>query len=270
MIRTIREGDRWRLQTAAIALEQPQTGQRVLLLSMIHIGRPDYYARLAALVEEHPGTVLFEGVGELSPEEQAALPEEERRVYAGLASLNAGYRRIAAALGLVAQPDAMPKPRPGWVRADLPVRELLRRWVAGRLPLVPLMDQAGQALESALARRVTRLLLLQEPWILSVFRLVKGISPNLGRLTGLLVDERNAAALATFDTLAGPAAQDVLITYGAGHVPGLLAGFRTRGYRVRHQDWYTAHEERIPYTDLLDRAAPIFAQRGSKGAGSGE
>ncbi|MBI2760133.1 MAG: hypothetical protein HYX51_01740 [Chloroflexi bacterium] len=256
MIRTIREGDIWRLQTAVVHLRNPDTDHRITLCSMIHIGRPDYYARLGALVENHPGDVLFEGVGELSAEDVAALPDEERKVYESLAALNAAYRRIAASLHLVAQPDSMPKPRPEWVRADLPVQELLRRWVAGRLPLIPLMDGAGQALDSAFMRRFTRLLLLQEPYILGAFQFLKGRAGSLGRMTGLLIDERNAAALAIFDVL--EPRRDVIMTYGAGHVPGLFAGFGARGYRETARDWYTAHEERIPWSDLLDRCGPLW------------
>jgi hypothetical protein len=256
VIRTIREGDTWRLQTAVNHLRHGERGDRLTLLSMIHIGRPDYYARLGEMIEGHPGRVLFEGVGELTPEEAAALPDAERQVYESLASLNGAYQRLAASLHLVAQPDSMPKPGPDWIRADLPVQELLRRWVAGRLPLVPLMDSAGQALDSALMRRVTRLLLLQEPFILGAFRLFRGWAPGLGRLTGLLIDERNAAALKVFDELDDRS--DILMMYGAGHVPGLLEGFHARGYRIVGREWSTAHEERIPYSDLLDRCGPLW------------
>lgn len=265
MIRTIREGDIWRLQTAVTHLRHPDTGRRVTLMAMIHIGRPDYYARLSELVEEHEGLVLFEGVGELSAQEAAALSEEERKVWESLATLNGAYRRLAAALHLVAQPDAMPRPRPEWVRADLPVRELLQRWVRARLPLIPMMDAAGTALDSALMRRATRLLLLQEPLVLTMFQFARGCAPNLGRLTALLIDERNGAALETFDRV--DAAPDVLMTYGAGHAPGLLAGLTARGFREYARDWFTAHEERIPFSDVLDVAAPWFRVSFGKPAG---
>jgi hypothetical protein len=256
VIRTIREADIWKMQTAAIYLRHPTTGRRITLLSMIHIGRADYYARLSELMEEHEGLVLFEGLGELTPQEVAALPADERRVYESLASLNNAYRRFAASLHLVAQPDAMPRPRPGWIRADLPVRVLLRRWLAARLPLIPMIDGTGRALESPFLRRATRLLLLQEPFILAAFTFLRGHTPGLGRLTALLIDERNAAALAAFD--AAPPEQDVLVTYGAGHVPGLLAGFTTRGYRETARDWFTAHTERIPFSDMIDRCGDWF------------
>ncbi len=264
MIRTIREGDTWNLQTAVIGLRHPATGRRVTLIATIHIGRPDYYTRLTELVEEHEqqGLVLFEGVGELTQEEAAALPDEERRVYESLASLNGAYRRLAAALDLVAQPDVMPRPRAGWVRADLPVRELLRRWVSARLPLVPVMEAVGQVIDSALMRRAARFVLLQEPLLLSAFRLVKGWTPGVGRLAALLVDERNAAALDVFDSV--DHGQDVAIIYGAGHVPGLLEGLTRRGYREITRDWFTAHTERIPFSDVLDRVGPWF-RAGARG-----
>ncbi len=256
VIRTIREGDLWQLQTGATYLRHTETGRRITLIAMIHIGRPDYYARLGQVVDEHEGLVLFEGLGELATEDAAALSDEERRVYDSLAALNAAYRRVAAALHLVAQPDAMPRPGPDWVRADLPVRELLQRWVKARLPLIPVMDAAGQALDSAMMRRTTRLLLLQEPFILSAFQLLRGWAPGLGRLTTLLIDERNAAALKVFDGV--DAGQDVIMTYGAGHIPGLLAGFTARGYRETARDWFTAHSERIPGSAWLDRLSPLF------------
>ncbi|MFN8559552.1 MAG: hypothetical protein U0531_20175 [Dehalococcoidia bacterium] len=154
--RTTRAGDIWSLQTVIDRMVHPQTGRRVDVVAMIHIARAEYYAEVVRLMEGRPALVLYEGVGELTPAEEEALTEDERRVYASLASLHGAYRRIAASLALVAQPDAMPKPLPDWVRADLPVRDLLERWVRGRLPLLPVMDAAGRALDSAVLRRTTR------------------------------------------------------------------------------------------------------------------
>ena len=262
MIRTRRAGDTWQLQTAVIHLRHSTTGRRLTLLSMIHIGLPDYYERLGDIIAEYEvdgRLVLFEGVGELPPEEAEALPEEEHQVYRSLASLNAAYQRIAASLRLVAQPDAMPKPKPGWIRADLPVRDLLRRWVKGRLPLIPAMEQAGGMLESAFMRRAVRIALLQEPLLLGAVGLLRGRLTGLGGMTHLLIDERNTAALAAFDSADGT--RDAVMMYGAGHIPGLLAGFERRGFREAGREWYTAHEERIPYTDFFDRLA---GKRGSR------
>ncbi|MFN8559551.1 MAG: hypothetical protein U0531_20170 [Dehalococcoidia bacterium] len=70
----------------------------------------------------------------------------------------------------------------------------------------------------------------------------------------MLIDERNAAALAAFD--ATEPGRDVIITYGAGHVPGLIDGLRARGYVSEGRDWVTALDERVPYSNLLDYLRP--------------
>jgi len=241
-------------------------------MSMIHIGEPRFYARVNEVIAEHDGgLVLFEGVGQLTEEEIAALEPDERRVYEGLAPLHDAYRKLAAALDLVAQPDALAKPGPNWVRADVPLKRLLHIWAERRLPLLPAMDMASKALEGPIFKRATRFLLLQEPFILSAFKVLRGWSPQLGRLSRLLVDERNEAAMAAFDGAAEE--KDILFVYGAGHVPGLLDALRRRGYREEARDWFTAHSERIAMTDLFDTAADAWrwasdwATNGSRNGG---
>lgn len=259
VIRTIREGDRWKLQTALVHLRHPD-GRSVRLMSMIHIGEAKYYTRVNEVIADHDGVVLFEGLGQLTPEEVESLTPEERRVYDSLAPLNEAYRKIAAALDLVAQPDALAKPGPNWIRADLPLKRLLQIWAERRLPLIPAVDTAGKALENALFKRATRFLLLQEPLILGLFKLVRGWSPAVGRLGALLVDERNAAAMTAFDAL--PADSNVLFLYGAGHIDGLVTALRGLGYRPAGRDWFTAHSERIAFTNVFDTAADIWRRSG--------
>ena len=256
MIRTIRERDRWNLQTALIHLRHRETGRRVRLMSMIHIGEPVYYTRVNEIIADHDGLVLFEGLGQLTDDEIAALTPEERKVYDAIAPLTEAYRQLAAALDLVAQPDALTKPGPNWLRADLPLGRLLTLWAERRLPLIPAMEAAMRTLEGAFFKRTTRLLLLQEPLILGAFRLLRGWSPAVGRLGNLLVDERNEAALKVFDST--PVEKDILLIYGAGHVPGLLTALERRGYREVARDWFTAHSERIAGSDWLDIAADFW------------
>lgn len=254
MIRTIHEGDAWRLQTALLHLRH-SGGRRVRLMSMIHIAEPAFYDGVNALIAEHEasgGLIFFEGLGQLSESEVAELTPAERAVYEGLAPLTEAYRTLAAALDLAAQPDALTKPKPDWVRADLPMRRLLATWATRQLPLLPALDAAGKALDSAFFKGTARFMLLQEPLILGAFQFARGVSPVLGRMGALLLDERNAAAIAAFD--AAPAEQDALIIYGAGHVAGLVAALQERGYRRAGRDWHTAMSERIDPLDWL-RAA---------------
>jgi hypothetical protein len=260
VIRTIREGDVWNLQTSLIHLRHRQSGRRVRLMSMIHIGEPIFYTRVNEVIAEHDGLIFFEGLGQLTDAEVASLTPEERTVYDAIAPLHDAYRKLAAALDLVAQPDALTKPGPEWIRADLPLQQLLKLWSERRLPLIPALDAAGKALESPFAKRAVRFLLLQEPLILGLFKYVRGWSTGLGGLTKLLVDDRNAAAIAAFD--AAPADRDALIIYGAGHMPGLLADLERRGYRQTGRDWFTAVRERIAYSDLLDTAAGWMRRAG--------
>jgi hypothetical protein len=267
VIRTIREGDRWSLQTALLHLRHPDTGRRVRLMSMIHVGEPKFYTRINEVIDEHTGLVLFEGMGQLTDEEIAGLTPDERRVYDSLMPLNDAYRKLAAALDLVAQPDALHKPGPNWVRADLPLKRLLASWSERQLPLLPVMDAATNALKGAFFKRTTRLLLLQEPLILTAMRHVRGWSPSIGRLTRLLVDERNEAAIGIFDGT--PREQDILFIYGAGHIAGLVEALEQRGYRKAGRDWFTAHTERIAYTDIFD-AASGFWRRASGRPWNGE
>src|SRR5262249_41350978 len=147
-------------------------------------------------------------------------------------------------------------PGPNWIRADLPLKRLLAIWTERRLPLIPAVDTAGKALENALFKRATRFLLLQEPLILGLFKMVRGWSPAVGRLGSLLVDERNDAAMAVFDQT--PADTNILLLYGAGHIDGLVGALRRRGYREVARDWFTAHTERIAYTDAFDAAADVW------------
>jgi hypothetical protein len=225
-------------------------------MATIHIGEPAYYQRLNEAIADHDGLVLFEGLGQLAPEELATLTDAEKRVYESLAPLNEAYRSLAAALDLVAQPDALTKPGPNWMRADLPLRRLITLWADRRLPLIPALEAAGRSLDSGFAKRAVRFMLLQEPMILGLFRAVRGWSPALGRLSALLVDERNDAAITVFDQT--PPEQSVLLIYGAGHVQGLLTALQRRGYREQARDWYTAHSERIAFTGLFDTATDWF------------
>jgi pheromone shutdown protein TraB len=110
-------------------------------------------------------------------------------------------------------------------------------------------------------------LLLQEPFILAAFRYVRGWSPALGRLTRLLVDERNEAAIGVFDGT--PSDQDILFIYGAGHIPGLLVALERRGYRETARDWFTAHTERIAFSDVFDTAAGVWRWANGRGSGIG-
>ena len=201
MIRTVTEGREACLQTAVTVLDQTRSPRTVTIVSAIHIGLQSYYDALNAVIAAHDGAVLYEGIGALTEEEIAALSPQERAIYERIAPLHELYEKFARPLGLVFQGRALHYDRERWINADVPLKQLLGMWADQKLPPLPFEHIPDELLENERARRVAMTLLLQEPLILSLFNSVKGFLPTLRRFNDVLIERRNAAALAAFDAL---------------------------------------------------------------------
>jgi len=238
VIRTVQEGPVACLQTAVTRLDQSRSEREVTIVSTIHIGLQSYYDELNDVIARHHGPVLYEGIGSLTEEEIADLSPEERRIYERLAPLHDLYEKFAGPLGLVFQGKALHYDREHWINADVPLRRLLTLWADQKAPPLPFDMLPEHLFESEQSKRVAAALLLEEPLILAAFNSVRSWLPGLRRFNDVLIEERNRAAIAAFDSV--PADQDVLIIYGAGHVSGLLDALRERWYWRKSETWHTA------------------------------
>lgn len=247
MIRTITENGMGLLQTAVARLDQSRSDREVTVVSTIHIGLPSYYDELNAIIDAHRGIVLYEGIGSLTEEEIAALTPDERRIFERIAPLHELYEKFAEPLGLVFQGKALHYDREHWINADLPLRRLLSLWSDRKVPLLPFDHLPDELFESEASKRIATIMLLQEPRILSAFNALRGFVPSLSRISEVLVEERNRAAMAAFDQV--PADQDVLVIYGAGHVSGLMDHLRERWYWRKSETWHTAYRGESPLAD---------------------
>jgi len=234
-----------------VRMRQRQSGRQAVLLAVIHIGLPEYYASIQALIAAHElagGIVLYEGLGSLSASEILGLSPQERAIYRALAPLHELYRTLARGLGLVFQGEALRYDRERWVNADLSLRELVRRWSDAGAPALPLA-LAGSG-ELALprgwfGRGTGALMLLFTPALL---RLMSGLSsriPTVGRLRELLVSDRNRAALDAVESV--DPARNLLILYGAAHVTGLMEGLARRRFEGQDVTWLTAYARSAPW-----------------------
>jgi len=255
-IRTVWDLGRPSLQTAVTNMRHHDSGRRVTLVGVVHVGSRDYFEEIQHQIDVHEasgGTVLYEGLGSLSEAEVAQLSPRERTVYRTLAPLHELYGAFARSLDLVFQGDALRYDRTRWVNADIPLRELLRRWAESGAPLLPLGDPGGRGFsipKTSLGRGVSALTLLQTPLMLTVLNRLHGHLPALGKLRELLLSDRNRAALDALES--APGACDALILYGAGHIAGLVEGLERRGYICGERHWLTAFTFALPWSARLD------------------
>jgi hypothetical protein len=244
-----------KLQTAVSVLRHRTSGRTVTLVSMIHVGRSQYYDAIAALIAEHErrnAIVLYEGVGSLSEAEVADLSPQERAVYRALAPLHGLYRSLAQSLGLVFQGEALHYERDRWINADLSLRELVRRWAESGAPLLPF----GGGVEAEIAPPPGRvggtagsLMLLGTPLLLAALGRASRMIPVVRRLRELLVNDRNRAALEAFELT--DADRNAIILYGAAHIAGLAEWLRRRGYYGERRTWLTAYVYPFPWEQRL-------------------
>jgi hypothetical protein len=244
----------WRgasLQTAVVWMRQRQTRRLVLLVGVVHIGLPQYYAQIQALISAHEqagGVVLYEGLGGLTADEITGLSPPERAIYRTLAPLHDLYRTLARGLGLVFQGEALRYDREHWINADLSLRELVRRWSEAGAPTLPLsLAGAGEVAfpRGWVGEATGATMLLLTPALLRVMSGLSARIPTIGRLRELLLSDRNRTALDAME--AATPNRDVIILYGAAHLTGLMQGLARRGFTADTAAWYTAYARRAPW-----------------------
>lgn len=229
------------LQTPVIRYRHRRTGRTVTLVGTAHVGEASYYARLQAILARLEATgavVCYEWIGPAAEEEWAAASAGERAARGVSRAMGASSQRVGRSLGWVEQ-RAVFRWAPSWRNVDLTDLELIRR--AGPETLAGLREaytdewgpslpqEQADAFVAAAAGLVFRLVSLD--WF-DLLRHITTWDDASRHFNHVDVDERNAHALARL-----PSGADVVLLWGAGHLPGLAAGLKQAGHRRQGTTW---------------------------------
>jgi hypothetical protein len=252
-------------KTPVTTYVHPETGRRVTVVSVMHIGLPSYYSRLREIVKEKEaaGSVVHcEGTGleGLTPElikqplasttldakvrELLAripdLTEDEREVLLAMVDVALLMRRRVRELGWVEQMDkegGLPT-EPHWHNIDITVIDVIRR--LGPDTLLYRMRQARKMLDWPAGNTAK-----PNAFRLKLAFLCRATASNKQRIQtklrtgpydGVLLERREKIAL---DGLHA-ATTDVVLLWGCMHLPAFEADLLSRGYLQESRTWHTA------------------------------
>ncbi|MEQ8764466.1 MAG: hypothetical protein RL885_11100 [Planctomycetota bacterium] len=239
------------LQTAWTIYRDPTSGRRVALAGAVHIADEGYFKELQARLDRYD-RVLFEGVGR-SPDPEAQAKAQKRLGFIGQLQLEMGDL-----LDLTFQHDGIDYARENFHNADLGwdelQGELTRRGqtlvpMEGLLRLVsPLLkwslqaqnkiwEKSGKKEKNAndFKRRLAGVLANADAYLASM-----GIHDASSR-DDVIISARNDAALRELDaSFEEEGIRDVVIFYGAAHLPDFHDRLLERGYRVVAWSWLDA------------------------------
>ncbi len=251
-------------KTPVTTYVHPETGRRVTVVSVMHVGLASYYAQLRAIIKEQEaaGAVVHcEGTGldRLTPEliQQplvsttldakvqellARIPDlssDEREVLLAMADIELLMRRRVRELGLVVQLDnegGLPT-EPHWQNIDITVIDVIHR--LGPDTLLYRMRQTRKMLDWPAGNTVK-----PNAFRLKIALICRACASTKQRIqtklrTGpydaVLLDRREKVAL---DGLHATTA-DVVLLWGAMHLPAFESDLLAHGYTRESQTWHT-------------------------------
>ncbi|MSR46165.1 MAG: hypothetical protein EXS13_03720 [Planctomycetes bacterium] len=239
-----REGQAGALSTGIARFFHEPTRTTLFLVGAVHVGDPDYYARLQDVLDSSD-VVLFEGVGPSAGEAPPAAEEIAR--FDALFQLQLKLKDL---LGLQFQKDGLDYRRPNWTNADVDLGALHAQLEA-RGAALPTDHPLVRALLHMVLGGIDAAQLDREPRLRAMVKrqaaaalatadqLLGGSMPALNEV---LVDWRNDAALAVLDSevAAGERGRWIALFYGAAHLPDFATKLAARGYEFQSATWLRA------------------------------
>lgn len=162
--------------------------------------------------------------------------------------------KLAKALGLVFQLDAMNHDKPNWRNSDLSIDQVqarLEKAGADGGELFSMLD--GSSLMGRLASFMLGMV-AASPELQATMRLMMidvvghadkmfdNLPGEMGTLMGVILDERNAVVMEDLKRVIAsePGVKSIAIIYGGGHLPGLERGLAEMGYTPAGDQWRAA------------------------------
>jgi hypothetical protein len=231
------------LELATWHYEHPHTRRRVVLIGMMHVANPTFYERVRETIDKLGRPyVLLEGVGRPTDPEVEGLNEPETRIHTVLSTLLKHTDVIADMLGEASQRESFRLAGLRWRRGDMQyvdvVRLLAANPVLGESRVIERLSEhlkehgikEDDGTQLRWLRRHPRVLQMLHGWV-DRFEIMRAFS-------SVILDERNHYALVRADALAQVG--DVVLPWGAGHLPGLHGLLVREGYDRVREDWLVA------------------------------
>jgi len=214
-------------------------GPTITLLGAIHVGEKDYYRQIQERLDK-ASVVLYEAIG------SRAEAEEIRRHCPESADKSGGHSLGSALLGLVNQTEHIDYSRPHFVRADMSMTEFLDR--IGQAPGRKLCERIKKSesidIKDKLPKDFDQISYEAKRSAVALL-LAKDIShqdTNPDRETQVVIYERNAVAMKVLQAVLPKygAGDEIVIFYGAGHMPDLEEQITALGYQAESEEWLKA------------------------------
>jgi hypothetical protein len=231
------------LQTAVWHYIHATTGSRLTLIGMIHVGNEAYYQRVRQTMmelESAGAQVHYERVRKLTDEQFAALSDHDRVRVERNRQMSVTRRQVFDLIGLSHQMDHL-NPPDSWLNTDMDELTLARK-----LPLRKkndinfldnLKDERTKRIFSSLLRFALRHITLL--YVLSL--MLTWIKPKARLIKRVILGERNDIALAAVvEAKPHQHRQDLVLNWGAAHLPGIHRGLQKLGYTQTGQEWFSA------------------------------
>lgn len=243
------------IETPIVTYRHRDRKNRVSLVGMIHIAQPAYYESIQEFVDTRAAEgafVHYERVKNMSPAVTQRLGPDLRRRIGLLKGLANSPYALFEGMNVVRQRDALVC-REEWQNHDALVAGVACRLSFGRLAVFNAAVGVAKGVFSRLSDD-QRLMVVK-----GSLEKILDSSPEYvasraaGKVGRVILGYRNDIALNAFDGQQSThPGSDVVLVWGAGHVPGLGAGLEARGYEKTGVQMMTAID-----LGTLDYIAPI-------------
>ena len=232
-----------RLSTAVWTLTHPRTGRTVTLIGTMHVGDDGYFAAMSTLVEELAATGAEIHVEGISHRHDNAMRGWELNCLAAAYSWEDPETFGAAATLQVGSQGASLRLPEGVRNNDLSHVDLLRRigWANYRRLFAPPLAEMPAVAAGRLARfgaEVARAAIRFRVRHRRTISRVKAIRGRNRMVNRVVIAERNRIAFA--GAVEALSDRDVVLIWGADHLPGLARLFALQDYTLSETRWLDA------------------------------
>lgn len=221
-------------ETATWELNNPASGRRLVLVGMMHLGEEEYFEETSKQLETFSAkgyALHYERLKEASEKDVAGLSPKLKVNFERLRSQakNASHSKAASVLKLAYQKESLSYPANA-ENVDITDLDLFLSMGHERASKIfEAMNVAQMEVQEA------RKMLILAFRMHGIQTLLAKITPQGRAMHQVVLRDRNAhavqAAKTTLET------SNLVLVWGADHLPGLIKTFQAAGFKIEHSYW---------------------------------